>query len=143
VANASSTISNVPHAIERNGNPANASRQRTSLRVGLFYHVTSVLNRDSIHAHGLDWTRTGAARGIAGSRRAEQEGCFLAHDYENDWFVRMNNTGNAVDVWEISGVETAALVQSSEGYSYFPGIIPQSRLRLLRRDIPPQDTQGS
>jgi hypothetical protein len=31
------------------------------------YHVTSVRNRGSIRAHGLDWTRMGEAPGIAGS----------------------------------------------------------------------------
>jgi len=31
---------------------------------GLF-HVTSALNPDSILAHGLDWTRMGAAPGLA------------------------------------------------------------------------------
>ena len=43
---------------------------------GLF-HVTSALNRDSILAHGLDWTRMGAAPGIAGSLTPEEEGMFL------------------------------------------------------------------
>ena len=77
----------------------------------LFYHVTSVLNRTSILTHGLDWTRMGAAPGIAGSRRAEQEGCFLAHgDMEADWFVRMNNTGGPVDVWQVNNVTEADLV---------------------------------
>lgn len=106
--------------------------------------MTSVRNRDSILAHGLDWTRMGAARGIAGSHRAEQEGCFLAQDeFEVDWFVRMNNTGGAVDVWEISGVEGAGLVQPPEGHFYFPGIIPKECLRLLRGDLPPEDSWGS
>ena len=31
------------------------------------FHVTSAANRESIRSHGLDWTRMGAARGIAGS----------------------------------------------------------------------------
>ena len=31
------------------------------------FHVSSALNRESILAHGLDWTRMGAAPGIAGS----------------------------------------------------------------------------
>ena len=70
------------------------------------YHVTSALNRASIQRYGLDWRRMGSARGIAGSLRAEQEGCFLASDEgERDWFVRMNNTGGAVDVWEVDGNE--------------------------------------
>ena len=46
---------------------------------GLF-HVTSALNRDSILAHGLDWTRMGAAPGIAGSLTPEEEGVFLCRD---------------------------------------------------------------
>lgn len=40
-------------------------------RVELFCHVSSVLNRGSIRAHGLDWTLMGAAPGIAGSQWAE------------------------------------------------------------------------
>ncbi len=102
--------------------------------------MTSVLNRDSILAHGLDWTRMGAAPGIAGSRRAEQTGCFLARDeFEAGWFVRMNNTGGAVDVWGVRGVEATSLVEAPEGYLYFPGVIHQVGLRLLRRDLSPGD----
>ncbi len=57
-------------------------------------HVTSALNRGSILAHGLDWTRMGAAPGIAGSLVPEKEGVFLCRDeFEADFFVRINNTG--------------------------------------------------
>lgn len=88
------------------------------------YHVTSALNRASIQRYGLDWRRMGSARGIAGSLRAEQEGCFLASDEgERDWFVRMNNTGGAVDVWEVDGIDAASLVQSPEGH-YSPASSP-------------------
>ncbi|MFC7447448.1 hypothetical protein [Rhodococcus daqingensis] len=102
------------------------------------YHVTSALNRASILRFGLDWRRMGAAPGIAGSRRPVQEGCFLAADeFERDWFVRMNNTGGAVDVWEVHGVDAADLVLSPEGYHYFPGVIPTGSVRLAQRDLPP------
>ena len=102
------------------------------------YHVTSVLNRASIALHGLDWSRMGAARGIAGSDRPEQQGCFLSADPgERDWFVSMNNTGGAVDVWEVHGVGEDELVLSPEGYYYYPGVIAAARLRLVRQDLPP------
>lgn len=39
------------------------------------------------------------AAGIAGSRLPEQQGVFLCLDeFEVDWSVRMNNTGDALDV---------------------------------------------
>ncbi|MCM6778871.1 hypothetical protein NDR87_35895 [Nocardia sp. CDC159] len=81
----------------------------------------------------------GAARGIAGSYRPEQQGCFLAlNEFECEWFVRMNNTGGPVDVWEVHGIETADLVLSPHGFHYFPGVIAPARLHLLRRDVPPE-----
>jgi hypothetical protein len=53
------------------------------------FHVSPVANRASITAHGLDWTRMGAARGIAGSRAPEVDGVFLcASDFDVDFFVR-------------------------------------------------------
>lgn len=102
------------------------------------YHVTSALNRASISRYGLDWSRMGAARGIAGSHRPEQQGCFLAADEgERDWFVQMNNTGGAVDVWEVQGIDADDLTQSPEGHYYFPGVISAAKLRLVQRDLPP------
>jgi len=38
------------------------------------------VNRESILAHGLDWTRMGAAPGIAGSPVPEDDGVFLCRD---------------------------------------------------------------
>jgi hypothetical protein len=106
--------------------------------VPLFFHVTSVANRASIEEHGLDWRRMGAARGIAGSTRPEQEGCFLAPDEDTtDYFVRMNNTGGPVDVWVVEGIDDLDLVTSPNGYDYFPGVIPRENLRLARQDVPP------
>ncbi|MFF5076475.1 hypothetical protein ACFY36_05450 [Actinoplanes sp. NPDC000266] len=96
------------------------------------HHVSSVRNRDSIRAFGLDWTRMGAAPGIAGSREPEQQGVFLCRDEsESSWFVRLNNTGGPVDVWAVDDVDPSQLLTSPEGYAYFPGRIPPSRLALV------------
>lgn len=103
------------------------------------YHVSSSRNRQSIADHGLDWRRMGAAPGIAGSRTPEQPGCFLAQDeHTRDWFIRMNNTGGPVDVWEVADVRWEDLQDSPEGYVFFPGVIGVERLRLLQRHLLPQ-----
>ena len=104
--------------------------------VSRLFHVTSVVNRDSIEAHGLDWSKMRDARGIAGSYHPEQEGCFVCFDeMDAQWFVRMNNTGGPVDVWAIEGLDESTLVVSGEGYSYFPGCIPADTLTLVERDL--------
>ncbi|MEV6924447.1 hypothetical protein AB0M46_08050 [Dactylosporangium sp. NPDC051485] len=96
-------------------------------------------NRDSIRSFGLDWTRMGAAPGIAGSRRPEVEGVFLCVQPEDaDWFVRFNNTGGPVDVWAVDGIELDQLRGAPEGYRYFPGSIGPQQLLLVRRDLPPR-----
>ncbi len=108
------------------------------------YHVPSVLNRDSIFAHGFDWSRMGAAPGIAGSRRPEQEGTFLVEDeFSVDWFVRMNNTGGPVDVWQVIDVVEDELVESPAGYLYLPGVVPRDRIELVKRDLAPRRDYGS
>lgn len=100
------------------------------------FHVSSVRNRESILTHGLDWTRMGAARGIAGSREPEQQGCFLALDEgEADWFIALNNTGGAVDVWRVENVDRNLLVESPEGHYYFPGVIEPDQVVLVRKDV--------
>jgi len=79
-----------------------------------------------------------AARGIAGSQRPEQEGCFLCLDSgEVEWFVRMNNTGGPVDVWVVDGIEEGSLVESPEGHYYLPRVIGPEQLSLLRSDVEP------
>ena len=100
------------------------------------YHVTSVLNRESIAEHGLDWRRMDFAVGIAGSRSPEQNGLFLCQ-YEEDveYFVRMNNTGGPVDVWSVEGVDNLELFDNGNGYFYFPGVISPERLTLVYADI--------
>jgi hypothetical protein len=101
-----------------------------------YFHVTSVRNRESISAHGLDWTRMGMARGIAGSASPEVDGIFLCRgDSDVEFFVRLNNTGTAVDVWEVDGVDPDALIDNGSGFAYLPHRIDAGPLTLLRRDI--------
>jgi hypothetical protein len=74
----------------------------------------------------------GPARGIAGSRSAEVEGCFLGEEHDVDWFVRMNNTGTPVDVWAVDGVDGDQLVTTGNGYRYLPGSVAADFLTLVR-----------
>ena len=104
-----------------------------------FFHISSVLNRRSIAQHGLDWTRMGAARGIAGSRRPEAEGIFVCRgEEETDFFFRLNNTGGPVDLWSVDGIDEVLLLDNGNGFAYLPDRIPAARVRLVRSDIPPQ-----
>ncbi|MEE4540352.1 hypothetical protein V2S66_00025 [Streptomyces sp. V4-01] len=104
-----------------------------------FFHVSSVLNRRSIARHGLDWTRMGAAPGIAGSARPEAEGVFLCRGEETEFFLRINNTGGPVDLWSVDGVDEELLLDNGSGFFYLPGRIPAARVRLVRSDVPPLD----
>jgi hypothetical protein len=102
------------------------------------FHVTSVLNRESILAHGLDWTRMGAAPGIAGSSLPEEDGVFLCRDeFEAGFFVQMNNTGGPVEVWAVAGIGEEQLITSGSGFCYFPARIPRSQVTLA--DWPAQE----
>ncbi|MEU4562729.1 hypothetical protein AB0F72_30495 [Actinoplanes sp. NPDC023936] len=84
----------------------------------------------------MDWTRMGAAPGIAGSRRPEVEGVFLcAERWEADWFIRLNNTGGPVDIWAVEGVELDLLQTSPEGFRYFPGKIDARQVQLVEQDL--------
>ncbi|MDL9948628.1 hypothetical protein QSJ19_24190 [Gordonia sp. ABSL11-1] len=110
------------------------------MAAGEFFHVSSVVNRDSIAAHGLDVRRMGAAPGIAGSRKPELEGCFIACGaFERDFFIRMNNTGGPVDVWQVHGIDPDRLVTSPEYFNYLPGAIDAQHLSLVATDIAPYD----
>jgi hypothetical protein len=102
------------------------------------FHVSSSRNRESISVNGLDWTRMGASRGIAGSDRPEQDGCFVCREELADLFVRMNNTGGPVDVWAVDDVDEDDLVESPEGFCYLPFKIAANRLTLVREEIPPE-----
>jgi len=98
------------------------------------FHVSSAANRDSILAHGLDWTRMGAACGIAGNTAPEVDGVFLcADEFEAGFFVQMNNTGGPVDVWAVTGIDERQLIESGSGFSYYPAPIPANQVALTER----------
>jgi hypothetical protein len=102
----------------------------------ILYHVTSAWNRESIRRDGLDWTRMGAAPGIAGSTNPEEEGIFLCRDeYEATLFTQMNNTGTPADVWQVSGVDMSRLLDNGQGYLYYPNRIPAGQVSLFREDV--------
>ena len=104
-----------------------------------FLHVSSVLNRESIAKHGLDWTRMGAAPGIAGSSRPEAHGVFLCRgEDEAQFFLRINNTGGPVDLWSVDSVDEGSLIDNGNGFVYLPGRVPAARVRLVRSDVPSQ-----
>jgi hypothetical protein len=108
-----------------------------------YFHVSSSLNRESILTCGLDWERMGAAPGLAGSRRPEQQGCFLCRDeWGAEWIVDMNNTDGPVDVWAVDGVAEDSLVESGEGFFYVPFVIGPEHIVLLHRDIGPVQRNG-
>jgi hypothetical protein len=75
----------------------------------------------------------GAAPGIAGSSSPEVDGCFLCvEEFDEQYFVDMNNTGGPVDVWEVSGVLRSELVESANGYQYVPRKVSAEHVRLAR-----------
>ena len=75
----------------------------------------------------------GAASGIAGSTVPEVEGVFL--DEHPDFFIRINNTGGPVDVWAVDGIGPEELVESANGFPYFPAAIGPEKLTLLDTDL--------
>ncbi|MFB6837575.1 hypothetical protein [Streptomyces sp. NPDC056361] len=103
------------------------------------FHVSSMLNRQSIEQHGLDWTRMGAAPGIAGSRRPEVEGIFVCRgEEEAGFFLQINNTGGPIDIWSVDGIDEGLLLDNGNGFVYLPGRIPAAQVRLARSDVPLQ-----
>lgn len=98
------------------------------------FHVTSSSNRESIRLNGLDWTRMGAAAGIAGSRVPEVEGCFLCSEHDIHFFVTMNRTVVPVDVWAVDGIDEEQLVRTSNGFDYLPHAVPAASLTLIKAD---------
>ena len=101
-----------------------------------YLHVTLVRNRKSIAAHGLDVSRMGDARGIAGSERPEAPGCFLCRDRQEAGFVQLCGVAQRVDIWVIEDVDPAALVDNGSGFFYVPGTIPPDRVTLVEQDLP-------
>jgi len=107
-----------------------------SSSVNRMFHVSSVRNRESILAHGLDWTRMSGTRGIAGSRQPEVEGIFLSSDhFTAQFFVRMNNTAGPVDIWAVDDVDPNDLIESGNGFSYVPYRIGHQRLTLHDQEL--------
>ena len=103
------------------------------------FHVTSRTNRGSIQSHGLDWTRMGDARGIAGSDEAEESGCFLCRDEaEAEWFARFTAPGTPLDIWAVDGVDESELIETDDGFVYLPRPIPPRQLTLVRGDVEPR-----
>jgi hypothetical protein len=103
---------------------------------GRWFHVSSSLNRESILAHGLDSSRMGAVPGIAGSLAPEQPGCFVS-PHDAMFFVRMNNTGGPVDVWEVLEVNPELLADDPDaGFQYLPGGAEPEQVRLVAADLP-------
>jgi hypothetical protein len=104
------------------------------------FHVSSAANRESILAHGLDWTRMGAAPGIAGSTVPEADGVFLCrNEFETSFMIGLNFAGGLVDVWAVTGIEEDELVDNGSGYVYFPSAIPPAQITLVDW---PQDASG-
>jgi hypothetical protein len=67
---------------------------------GTRFHASRAANRDSIAAHGLDWRRMDGP-GVAGSRRPEWPGVYLADGPEDaQWFADM--AGGDGDIWQVS-----------------------------------------
>jgi hypothetical protein len=126
------------------GLPVRAWRLSYAHRVETWFHVSSAANRDSIRVHGLDWTRMGAARGIAGSTVPEADGVFLCPDeFTVGFFVRVNNTGGPVDVWAVSGIDKEQMLDNGSGFFYFPGRISAGQVTLIESapaDAAPSDT---
>jgi hypothetical protein len=110
-------------------------------RVPTYFHVTSSLNRASIQQHGLDWRRMGAAPGIAGSRRPEQEGIFLVHDEWNvEWFAHMGLEGEhkSLDVWAVTLPDDPEIDAETE-YPLVAKPIPTEAIRLHTADWTTRD----
>ena len=56
---------------------------------------------------------------------------FLCEEFQVEFFVRMNNTGGPVDVWEISGTFEDQMINNGSGFLYFPGRIPATQVSLI------------
>jgi len=63
-------------------------------------------------------------------------GCYLCADEgEAEWFVQLNNTGGAVDVWAVDGVDEGDLIESPHGHAYLGQPVAAEQVRLVRSDI--------
>jgi hypothetical protein len=75
------------------------------------------------------------APGIAGSNSPEVAGVFLCVDrLEADYFIRMNNTGGPVDVWQVDGIDVEELLDAGSGYLFLPRPVHSTFVRLTALD---------
>jgi hypothetical protein len=107
-----------------------------------FFHVSPAANRESIREFGLDWTRMGAAPGIATGRyEPEEAGIYLARgDFDCDFFIGLCNHDELLDVWEVRA-EDLPLFLSDSGFVVSRAPISPDRLRLVRCDVDPASTR--
>lgn len=100
---------------------------------GWMSHVTAAVNRDSIRRHGLDWTRMGAATGVAGNTEPELPAIFLCDDdFDASFFLRMARQPS--DVWEVL-VDGRWLENGPDGWWIIDKPVGPDRLRLARTDV--------
>jgi hypothetical protein len=107
------------------------------------WHVTSALNRASINAHGLDWTRMGATGGVAAGGPApdghrsgpEMPAVFLCGTWDDVEFFLQFGGHPMVDVWEVQ-VAGLTLEDGPDGWLLCRAAIPRPRIRLVRTDVP-------
>jgi len=98
---------------------------------GELVHITASVNRPSIQHWGLDWSRMGAARGIAGSTQPEVSGVFLDTIDSVCFFKTMAR--EPVDLWAVD-VTDLWLENGPDGWYIHTSPIGPDRLRLLEGD---------
>jgi hypothetical protein len=103
----------------------------------ILFHVSPAANRESIREHGLDWTRMGAAPGLASGRHLPEEPLVYL-DEERGFSLWFRNHGQLMDVWEVRA-EGLDLVRTGDGWIVSPKPIAPERLTLLEKDLDPQD----
>jgi hypothetical protein len=109
------------------------------------YHISPVATRESIHAHGLDWRRMGAAPGWASGRNTPEEAAtYFAKDvYEVRWFAEVRNHREAVDIWEVQ-VRGIDLVRTGDGWILTRSVVLPECLVLIETETnPPPDDEDS
>jgi hypothetical protein len=98
---------------------------------GELVHITAAVNRESIRRWGLDWSRMGAARGIAGSAQPELPAIFLDTEDSVAFFRRMAR--EPVDLWAID-VTDLWVENGPDGWYIHGSPIEPGRLRLVESD---------
>src|SRR5450759_365081 len=94
------------------------------------FHVTSTLNRETILAHGLDWTRMGRP-GVSPEPGARGSGRVLVPGRIRGRLLRADEQHRRpVDVWSVTGIDEQHLISTGSGFRYFPARIPRSQVTL-------------